>query len=513
VAVFIYLAKKKSVRSSRLKPTAMRCPVKMKFSGETMFKLKTIVLAMAAVGCVSPLAVNAQTNEEMMRQLQALKAQVERLEAALKEQQTKTQQLEKKPDPVDPGEFNRVRVKTEALEDATEALGFKNLKISGVMDPTFMVNRARKTAGVTFLNNFTGDGANADVFAYDNSFFGTAMIDFQKEIDGGTKFRLTLAPHKSTGSGWNIGSIVHEASVSVPLTDLQTRLIAGQMPDWTGYEYYWPHQTKLITHNMLFDFTAPNFYQLVGLEFIRGKWWTRVGVGNMNKVSGSLTPGQKDPILTYRVDYSRGEFQGFGFTGQHGKHYGTRIDMFEADAYFVRGDVNWFGQVSVGRNRNAAANGGTASWAGFSTTLGYKVTPRFEAVARADIIRNAKNGGGLLGQVPGTCEIGTRDAAGAFDGGLTEVACNDGRNGFGPIMAYVDDGAGSSQWEPLMVNGAMRGATRSSLTLGFNYLFAPNTTLKAEYRLDRANGPAFLYTDGSYRKTNSLFGLGVVVSF
>jgi hypothetical protein len=33
---------------------------------------------------------------------------------------------------------------------------------------------------------------------------------------------------------------VHEASVSVPLGDLQTRFIAGQMPDWSGYEYLQP---------------------------------------------------------------------------------------------------------------------------------------------------------------------------------------------------------------------------------------------------------------------------------
>ena len=51
--------------------------------------------------------------------------------------------------------------------------------------------------------------------------------------------------------------IVQEASVSVPLTDLQTRFIAGQIPDWSGYEYLQPTLNKLITHNLLFDFTLP----------------------------------------------------------------------------------------------------------------------------------------------------------------------------------------------------------------------------------------------------------------
>jgi hypothetical protein len=474
-----------------------------------MFKLKHSVALLVAAGLIVPTVASAQSNEEMLKQLMLLKAQVERLEAQLKEQKVKQDALESKAtQAVDPAEFNRVRVKTEALEDNVEAQGLKALKISGVMDPTFMVNRARKTAGITFLNNFTGDGSNADVFAYDNSFFGTAVIDLQKELDGGTKFRLTLAPHKSTGSGWNIGSIVHEASVSIPLGDLQTRLIAGQLPDWSGYEYYWPNQTKLITHNMMFDFTAPNFYQIIGMELTSGKWLTKFGLGNMNKVSASLTPGQKDPIFVYRVDYSRGEFQGFGFAGQHGKHWGNRIDNFEADAYFIRGALTWQGQVVAGRHKGIAANG-DASWGGLSTLLAYKLTPRFEAVARLDYIKNSKNGGGLLGQLPGTCTLKNRDEAGAFLETTSDVACNDGRNGFGPGMAFVDDGAGGSgQWEP-----TTKGVNRQALSFGFNYLFNANTTLKAEYRLDRASAPAFLYTDGNYRKSNSLFGLGVVVSF
>lgn len=436
------------------------------------FSVRKSVLALLMAGALSPMALpglaQAQSNDELLKQLQALKAQVERLEAQVKAQQSKQQELEAKAQTaVDPAEFNRIRVKTEALEDNVETQGMKDLTISGMMDPTFMVNRARKTAGVTFLNNFTGDGYNADAFAYDNSFFGTAMLDINKEMEGGTRFRLTLAPHKSTGSGWNLGSIVHEASVSVPLTDLNTRLIAGQIPDWSGYEYYWSHQTKLITHNMMFDFTAPNFYQMVGLDYTSGKWWIRGGVGNMNKVSASLTPAQKDPVVVYRVDYSRGEFQGWGFAGQHGKHWGSRIDNFEADAYFIRGPLTWQGQIVAGRHKNIAANG-DAAWTGLSTLAAYKVTPRFEVVGRLDYIKNSKNGGGLLGQVPGTCTLNNRDLLGAFDGTTSDVACNDGRNGFGPVMALVDDGAGSVQWEPTGT-----GTNRAALSLGFNICLMP----------------------------------------
>jgi hypothetical protein len=75
---------------------------------------------------------------------------------------------------------------------------------------------------------------------------------------------------------------VHEASVSLPLTDLQTRLWAGQIPDWTGYEITLPAGNKLITHNLLFDTMAPTAYTGAVLDITSGKWWVRGGLANMN---------------------------------------------------------------------------------------------------------------------------------------------------------------------------------------------------------------------------------------
>ena len=74
--------------------------------------------------------------------------------------------------------------------------------------------------------------------------------------------------------------MVHEATISVPLSDLQTRFIAGHMPDWSGYEYLQPTLNKLITHNLLFDFTLPTSYTGAGLDITRGKWWYRGMLGN-----------------------------------------------------------------------------------------------------------------------------------------------------------------------------------------------------------------------------------------
>ena len=145
------------------------------------------------------------------------------------------------------------------------------------MDPTYIYNQRQNRAGFQFLNAVGDDGYN-----YDNSYFGAAVIDFQKETDSGTRWRLTLAPNRGVGAVFDGQSIVHEASVSVPLTDLQTRLIAGQIPDWSGYEYLQPTLNKLITHNLLFDFTLPTAYTGAGLELTSGKWLVKGMLANMN---------------------------------------------------------------------------------------------------------------------------------------------------------------------------------------------------------------------------------------
>ncbi len=463
--------------------------------------LAPVVLALAAA---FPGAALAQSSDELLKELRALKEKVAELEKKLEARPAATstsaaatgeRQWGMTPEQV--AELNRVAVKAEALEDGRDAAGLKLLKISGYMDPTFMYNRAQDRAGFQFLNRVADDGYN-----YDNSYFGAAVIDFQKETDSGTKWRLTLAPNRGVGSVFDGTSPVHEASVSVPLGDLQTRFIAGQIPDWSGYEYLQPTLNKLITHNLLFDFTLPTAYTGAGLELTRGKWLSKVVLANVNAAKKSS--GNKSPALAYRVDYSKGEFQGFGFAGVHGKVANFKADevdettgdalfpndagkdtmahLFEIDAYFIRGDVTWQGQLSVGKQKKAAVTADPVTgelrdsqWVGLSTLFAYKWMPRFETTARFDYIRNQKNGGGLLG-----------------------YTYADGRNGIGP------DAAGDAE----------KGANRMALTAGASYLWDLNTTFKAEYRLDRANLPVFEYVkDGLFKKSNQIFGASVLVSF
>jgi hypothetical protein len=471
-------------------------------------RTRLALAALAALGalCTTPPAL-AQSNDELLKELRALKERVNELEKKLQAQPKAEgaggSQWGMTPDQVK--EFNRIAVKTEALEDSRDAQGMKNLKISGYMDPTIIWNKAQNRLGAQFLNRVDQDGYN-----YDNSYFGAAVIDFTKETDSGARWRLTLAPNRGVGTVFDGISPIHEASVSIPLSDLQTRFIAGQLPDWSGYEYLQPTLNKLITHNLLFDFTLPTAYTGVGMDITRGKWIYKAMLGNMNK--SMKDAGQKSPVLAYRVDYSRGEFQGFGFAGVHGKAANftenvtavnpdtglvevvaqpdSRVDLFEFDAYFIRGDVTLQGQISYGRQKQAAitpaADGSLrdAKWWGLSGLAAYKFTPRLEGIMRADFINNKSNGGGLLG-----------------------YATASGRNGIGP--GWSPDGEGG--WVQLTPD---RGVNRSAITFGLSYLFDQSTTLKAEYRLDHANGAVFWNVkDGSYSKNNQLLGASVLVAF
>lgn len=476
----------------------------MKFMAPT-----AIALAVAAT-----FPAQAQSNADLLKELQALKNRVQELETKLKAAPAAVPAGQWGMTPEQARELNRVTIKAEALQDNFTDLGYKGLKISGAIDPTFIYNRRQDNSTFVLLNY--GDAR----YTYDNSYFGMAVLDLEKETDAGTKWKLTLAPERGTGALTNGGSIVHEASVSVPLGDLQTRLWVGQIPDWTGYEYTMPKDNKLVTHNLLFDTMAPTNYTGAVLDLKRGKWWTRIGLANVN--TARRTPGHKTPALIYRVDYSKGEYEGFGFTGLHGKAANfaadgtwmrdtgtvdadgnpileetgfdgagkdTQMHLLEFDAYFVRGDWSLFGQVSYGQQKGSAIYNSDgqlrdARWWGLSATAAYKVTPRLESVLRADYVANKRNGGGLLG-----------------------YSYDDSINGIG--RGVLEDGS--------FAKGEGTGSNRWALSLGMNYLYDENTIFKLEFRHDGANQPVFANQKGldvtGYRKSNQLLGASVVVKF
>jgi hypothetical protein len=462
--------------------------------------LKTPRLSLIALALTAALPAAAQSNAELLQKYEALLQRVDQLEKELKETKAKqgTPGAPGAPagaqwgmTPEQAAELNRLTVKVEALEDSREASGFQGLSISGQLQAAYMYNRAQDLAGFQFLDSVAEYGYN-----YWNSYIGMAIIDFQKEMLDGTRWRLTLAPQRGVGSVIDGYSIVQEASVSVPLTDLQTRFIAGQIPDWSGYEYLQPTLNKLITHNLLFDFTLPTGYIGAGIEYTTGKWVTKAMLAQMNQ--NANFSAAKGSVLTWRLDYARGEYQGFGLAGVYGQAPNfvnetgnTNLGLIEVDGYFIRGDWTVQGQLSYGYQKQAAvtanANGGlqTASWYGLSTLAAYKFTPRFEGIGRFDYLYNGKNGGGLLGY-------------GIDDG-----------NGIGP-----NGNLGCEQGLPAVSSGCNKGASRYALSLGVNYVFNEYTMFKAEARYDWANQPVFLnVSDDSYGKGNTVLGAAVVVSF
>ncbi|MEX8517075.1 MAG: DUF3138 family protein [Leptothrix sp. (in: b-proteobacteria)] len=447
----------------------------------------------------------AQSNGDLQKELQALKQKTTELEQRL--QALDAQSGEQKQ------ELSRVAVKAEALEDGRDAMGFKLFKISGYMDPSFISSRARNTAGFQFLNGVGDDG-----YAFDNSSFGVLALDLLKETDSGTKFHVTLIPSRGSESiATGANRLLQEASVAVPLGDPTTLLLAGMLPDWSGYEMVQPMPSaagtgnKLITHNLLYDFTLPASYTGAGVQFTVEGWTVKTLLANMN--ASKRTAGNKTPVFAYRADYAISEYAGVGFAGVIGKAANfratetdtttgtllypddqgkdTAVHLFEVDGFYTRGDLTLQGQLSIGSQKKAAITAASgqlrdASWRGASALAAYKFTPRVEGSVRLDYLNNRKNGGGLLGYTGDTSDLQNNPNR------------TDRHNGIGP----------DPQGDPEV------GANRSALAFGGSYQLDASTLLKVEYRIDRATLPVFQYAeDGVYRKTNQLFGAAVVVSF
>ncbi len=471
-----------------------------------MKALRPTLLALALAAAFP--AVHAQaTNQQILDELRALRERVGQLEAQLKAAQDKAPA---KPQwgmtPEQAAEFNRIAIKTEAMEDNFSDQGYKGLTITGYADPAFIWNQRQDRAGFQFLNQ------QSDGYFYDTSYIGSASITFNKEMESGTIWRLTLTPNRGVGAVLDYASIVEEATVSVPLTDLQTRLVVGQLPDWSGYEYLQPTLNPFVTHNLLFDLTLPTAYTGVGVDIWRGKWWIRAMLGNVNEPT--RRQGEKAPTLVYRVDYDRGEFSGWGFAGLHGKttnynicadedcaSFGkTTTHLFEIDGWYQRGDLTLGGQIGFGTQKQAAIipdvddNFRDARWWGLSGLAGWNFTPRLQGLVRADYIRNTKNGGGLLTYTGYWPEYGVDGAYG------------DNRNGIGPDATLG--------CEDQTVDGCSRGANRYALSFGLKYTYDLNTTFKLEYRFDGADRAVFYdVRKESYKKNNSLIGASVVVGF
>ena len=299
----------------------------------------------------------------------------------------------------------------------------------------------------------------------------------QAEGGAGVNWTLRLKPGAT--------NLVHEASVSVPLGESNTtRLIAGLIPDWSGYEYSFSNQNPLVTHNMLFNYTAATSYAGAGLQYIAGPVTLK---GMFANIDTSANKDRGVPGIVYNANWTINEYSYLNFSGAHSRVSDLAattpirpFDLMEVDGGYTRGDLALNGQLSFGKVQGAAGNGSglDASWWGVSGFAGYKLTPRLQAVARYDYINNRNNGGGMYFDPSGGVMFG----------------------------AELDETGTATD-----INV---GTTRSALSLGLNYAVNPSTQFKTELRFDKSSGYNFLERDGvTPTKSNTTLGAAVVVSF
>ena len=68
----------------------------------------------------------------------------------------------------------------QATEDARKAPGLCDLTSKGYIDLIYVNNKRQQRAGFQLQNKLETDGCN-----HDNSYFGSASLDLQREMDGG----------------------------------------------------------------------------------------------------------------------------------------------------------------------------------------------------------------------------------------------------------------------------------------------------------------------------------------
>ena len=440
-------------------------------------------LLVVALACAFPLgSALAQSAADLKKEIEALKAQLQLL-------QKKVEDISQAAD-ITPlsQQVNRIEQKMDLADNAAEASGFQGMKINGVIETTLSYNNIDRSNSAIASSGYSST----------NDYAGYGMVQITKESqDGeGVDWTLRLLPGAT--------SMVHEASVSVPLTK-ERRLIAGFMPDFQGYEYSFPHAdstlgNQLITHNALFDLAGATAYTGVGMSYsLDGgnaafKWLIGNVDGGYDSAADNVDPinaansSVKTVALAYRADWYVGDTSYVALSGLHGS-MNRNFTIMALDAGLSRGDYQFNGQITAGQEARAAANGGTANWTGVSGFFGVKVLPRLQLMARGDYIWNSNNGGGTY----------------AYNGGDSYSTV-----GLGPKRT---DSTGSYDTDA-DTTYATTGANLTRMTFGTNYQINSNTQWKTEYRLDLSDGYNFLDYDGAtYRKDKTTISTALMLSF
>lgn len=450
------------------------------------FKSKLLVVALAAA--MPWVSANAQTQADLQKEIAALRAQLQALQQKVESLNAKAEA----PAAVTAvsQQVNRLEQRMDLADDAAETTGFKGMKINATVETGFGFDSQVKNN--TF---YASSGSTTD----DRAYAGHGMVQFTKETQGeGVDWTLRLLP------GADATSIVHEASISLPLSE-EARVIGGVLPDFQGYEFAFANANstlgnQLITHNALYDLAGATQYTGLGTShsFDGGTYTAKWIVGNVDAATDtgadtakSYFNGTKDRsvALAYRGDWFINEFAYIGLSGLHGS-VNRNFRVMAIDGGYTYGDWQFNGQLTSGWMRNAASNGSDAEWTGLSGLVGFKMTPRLQLIARADYLENSKNGGGTYVALQPTAPNGTDK--------LDTTA-----NGLGPVRN--SDGVSTDD--------ANVGANLTRLTLGTNYQINSNAQWKTEYRVDTSTGYNFIDQNGVATRQRTRIGTAFVLSF
>lgn len=451
------------------------------------FKSKMLIVAMAAA--MPWVGANAQSQSDLQKEIAALRAQLQVL-------QQKVESMNAAPAAPTANvaqQVNRLEQRLDLADDDAEKTGFKGMKINGTIEAGFAYDSQVGS------NNFsTSSGSSTDASAY--SGYGMLQISKESQNGEGVDWMLRLLPGAGPRPSTTQGGIIHEASLSIPMTK-ETRIIAGMIPDFQGYEMPFANANatlgnQLISHNALYDYAGATQYTGIGTSHTidGGKYAFKWVVGNVDaQYDGDRTAAysngstRSSVAVAYRADWFVDEFSYIGLSGLHGS-VNRNFRVMAIDGGYTHGDWQFNGQLSSGWMRNAASVAGKdAEWNGVSAFVGFKATPRLQLIARADYIANSKNGGGTYVALnpSGTATLDT------------------GATGLGPVRE--SDGT--------TVLDATRGADLTRLTLGTNYQINANTQWKAEYRVDQSTGYNFLDANGIATRQRSRIGTSLVLSF
>ena len=516
-----------------------------------------LTLALASPGGASA----APTDADMA----ALKQQIQALEAKLADMAKMMAKTQAQPQasapvaataaadpdaaPVTQAQFDKLKQQMtkqdlkvgKLMTDAYESAG-AGLEITGYIDPTFVANANARTASVHFLNN-------EETYGYDTSQNGDVYLKIKKTFGEGSlapNIQVVINPHRGSGvnnvnsAGAANPSIFSQAVATVPLNETWA-FTTGFAPGVAGYEYQQSNLNNAISHNLLYDFSAPGSMMGAGFNYTssNGLLSGKVFVGNEeSRTAGSdivrgvttdawgrlfpSTERNNTPSLMARLDYQVGStlyvggslfvgkktnyqgdrdvcnidpeatYPGYGYQCANPSAYGQKTYV-QFDMTSTNADSIYNLEVDYGTQDGAAWNGGQARWWGVSGTAHKKwLTASLGKVGttlRLDYMNNETNGGG---------------------GGGTYIAYGfDGLNGFGVdsrcLAQSQNDGNNGTECS---------GTNRAALTFAFTLYPTEQLTLKSEFRHDWASTDAFNYGDGAnQRNTNNIFSLQAVYAF